>query len=250
MVNRIPIPKDLEAEVLFKADHTCSKCNNPSFGVQIAHIDDDPSNNDEDNLIALCPNDHDKASSKSPISKGYKELELKKYKKNWEDIIQERRQALRDPQAIRLIRFDGPDVNTVYLETKEGKLRGFQDPLTFELLGFNWGNVDVYPESYRSKFEVQLPLRKITDCKKIRLKFSNGTDANEVYIIWEDGRKHHVPDSETLNEIGGFQDIESVNFMEFNAIPHGKPIDNIFSVRTHRLLRGSMNKLDKENTHD
>ena len=240
---RIPIPKDIEAEVLFKANHTCSICNNPAFGIQIAHIDDNPSNNAEENLIILCPNDHDRASSKSPLSKAFTVRELKKYKKSWEEIVQKRRNALRDPSSIRLIRFDGADVNTVFLEVENGSLRGFQEPLTFELLGFNWGNVDIYPDSFRDRFKIGDPLKKISDCRKIRLKFQNETFANEVYVIWEDGRKHWIPDFETLREIrkqGGSKDIDGLDYLEFNAIPHGLPLINIFQVRTNRILQTSM----------
>ena len=237
---RIPTPKDVEADVLFKANHTCSICNDPSIGVQVAHIDDNPSNNNEANLIVLCVNHHDKAHLKSPISKSYTKQELKKYKNNWGNTVKLRRKALESPQLIRLIRFDGMDVNTVYLEIEQNVLRGFQDSLTFELLGFNWGNVDIFPDSYKSKFIFQKPLEKTSDSKKIRLKFSNGTHANEVYIIWEDGRKHWIPDPETLREIGGFSNIIDIDFLEFNAIPHGQPLINIFTIRTNRILKEAM----------
>lgn len=237
---RIPIPKNLEADVLFKANHTCSICNDPNIGVQIAHIDDNPSNNDETNLIVLCVNHHDKAHIKSPISKSYTKRELEKYKNNWENTVKLRRKALESPQLVRLIRFDGADVNTVYLEIEPNILKSFQDSLTFELLGFNWGNVDIYPDSYKGKFIFQRPLEKLINSKKMRLKFSNGTLANEIYVIWEDGRKHHVPDPETMKEIGGFSHIEEVDFLEFNAIPHGQPLVNIFTVRTNRILKEAM----------
>ncbi len=237
---RIPIPKNVEAEVLFKANHTCSICNDPNIGVQIAHIDDNPSNNIETNLIVLCVNHHDKAHIRSPISKSFTKKELEKYKNNWEDTILLRRKAIESPQLVRLIRFDGIDANTIYLEIELNILKGFQDPLTFELLGFNWGNVDIYPDNYRSKFTFQEPLEKLSNSKKIRLKFSNGTHANEIYVIWEDGRKHHVPDPETMREIGGFSDIDEVDFLEFNAIPHGQPLVNIFTVRTNRVLKEAM----------
>jgi hypothetical protein len=240
--SRIRVPIDIEAEVLFKADHTCSICHDIRVGVQIAHLDDNPSNNVEENLIALCPNCHSKIHNKSTITKGFTLAELIKYKTDWEDVIKKRRENLRYPSEARLVRFDGPDVNTVYLETLGGVLRSFQDPLTFELLGFNWGNVDIYPEGQRGMFRFDIPLRRIEDSNKIRLQFSNGTLANEVYIIWEDGRKHHIPDPETLNEIGGFSDIKNLDYLEFNSIPHGKPLENIFTIRTNRILRGAMEK--------
>lgn len=158
---RIPIPVDIEASMLFKADHTCSKCRKLELDVQIHHIDGNPSNNKEENLMVLCLQDHSVASSKSTMSKGYTQAELKKYKENWESIVKERREALREPSKITLVRFDGPDVNTVYLQTKEGVLRGFQDSPTFEHLGFNWGNVDVYLEEDRKKFTFEKPLTKL-----------------------------------------------------------------------------------------
>lgn len=240
MNKRIPVPTDIEAEVLFKARHTCSICNNANLGVQVDHIDGNKNYNIESNLIVLCLSHHDKKSSKSPMSKGYTQKELKKYKGEWENTVALQREALYDPPHLRLIRFDGSDVNTVYLETEPGVLRGFQGSLTFELLGFNWGNVDIYPDDYRNKFSFERFLEKISDSRKIRLKFSNGTHANEIYIIWEDGRKHHVPDPETMREISGFSNIEEVDFREFNAIPHGQPLINIFTIRTNRLLAEAM----------
>jgi hypothetical protein len=242
MSKRMSIPKDVEAEVLFKADHTCSVCHKSNKGIQVDHIDGNRNNNRESNLIVLCLHHHDKKSSKSPMSKGYSAKELKKYKENWEMIVRKRRKALYEPPKMRLIRFDGPDVNTVYLETEPGKLRAFQEPLTFELLGFNWGNVDIYPEEYKKNFLIETPLKKISESKKIRLRFSNGTLANEVYVVWEDGRKHHVPDPGTLKEIGGFKEIDDIDYRKFNAIPHGQPLENIFTIRTNRLLKEAMEK--------
>lgn len=238
---RIQIPTTTAATVLFKSDHTCCKCNNPNLGVQIHHIDGNPSNNDELNLMTLCLHDHDRASSKSNMSKGYGQDELSLYKQKWEQTVETRRRSLQDPPMARLIRFDGTDVNTIYLETSPSKLRAFQDPLTFELLGFNWGNVDVYPDSFREKFEFDEHLKKITDCKKIRLVFQNGNQANEVYLIWEDGRKHHIPDPETLKEIGG-EPPEELPYEDFNSYPHGVKLKDIFEIRTNRIMQKAMTK--------
>ena len=143
----------------------------------------------------------------------------------------------------RLIRFDGPDVNTIYLEVEPGVIRGFQDALTFNLLGFNWGNVDVYPDHDKNKFKVEQALQKASQSKKVRLKFSNDSYAREIYIIWEDGKKHHVPDPETLNEIGGFEKVESLSYGEFNAIPHGQTLLSIFTVRTRQLMKDAWKEL-------
>lgn len=246
MSKRPKIPSDPEANVLFKADHTCSKCRKEGVRIQIHHMDGNNGNNKEENLIALCLQDHDLASSTSTMSKGYTIKELKKYKADWEDTVKKRREALSNPVKITLVRFDGNDVNTVYLETTPGILRGFQDPQTFEHLGFNWGNVDVYLGEDEKKFTIEQPLSRLSDCKKIRLKFQNGTLANEVYLIWDDGRKHHIPDPETLKEIGG-GNADPIENKEFNAIPHGVPLKSIFEVRTNMLLKDAMEKYFEQN---
>lgn len=244
---RIAIPKSTEAVVLFKADHACSICHDPLLKVQINHIDSDPSNNSEKNLIVLCLAHHDSVSTRSTISKSYTISELKKYKKNWEEIVEAKRKALKkDPPKITLIRFDGKDIHTVYLITGNEMLRAFQDPDTFELFGFNWGNIDVLLDHDRERFKFDLPLTKIKDCRKIRLQYLNGDLANEVFLIWEDGRKHHIPDPETLKTIGGTE-IEIVDHEFFNKIPHGQPLASIFQVRTTEVLNSAMRKHLHEN---
>lgn len=120
-------------------------------------------------------------------------------------------------------------------------MRGFQDSPTFEHLGFNWGNVDVYLEEDRKKFMFEKPLTKLSDSLKIRLKYQNGGLANEVFLIWDDGRKHHIPDPETLKQIGG-KDAKELSNEEFNAIPHGESLKSIFEVRTTAILKDAMEK--------
>ena len=55
---RIPIPKDIEAKVMFNHDRTCCVCNEKMLRIEIHHIDENPSNNSEDNLAVLCAECH------------------------------------------------------------------------------------------------------------------------------------------------------------------------------------------------
>ncbi len=239
---RIKLPTDTEATVLFKEAHTCAICNDSGLEIQINHIDGNPSNNNEENLIVVCTQHHAKISSKSSISKGFTKKELIKYKYDWEEVINRRRHSLADPMTVKMVRFDGQDINTVYLETESGVLRAFQDPYTLEFMGFNWGNIDVYPDEFKKQFIIEEPLTVVVNCKKIRLKFSNGTIANEVYLIWDDGRKHHIPDPDTLDVLGGTE-VEELKFQEFNAIPHGKPLLSIYSLRWNLAARGAFDDI-------
>lgn len=53
---RDPIPRSVRDTVLKEFNHRCAKCGGD--GPQIHHIDENPSNNDQLNLIPLCPNCH------------------------------------------------------------------------------------------------------------------------------------------------------------------------------------------------
>jgi hypothetical protein len=53
---RVSIPKEIKEKVLKEFSHRCAICG--ADDPQIHHIDEDPSNNEQDNLIPLCPNHH------------------------------------------------------------------------------------------------------------------------------------------------------------------------------------------------
>jgi hypothetical protein len=88
---RKKIPNELKADILFNSDHTCNICRNNENHVQIHHIDEDSQNNIDDNLIVLCLNCHSKVTSNSGLGQSYSELELKKYKNDWEKLISEKK---------------------------------------------------------------------------------------------------------------------------------------------------------------
>jgi hypothetical protein len=54
--NRVPIPRLLRERILAEFNHRCAICG--ADKPQIHHIDENPTNNHEDNLIPLCPNCH------------------------------------------------------------------------------------------------------------------------------------------------------------------------------------------------
>lgn len=63
--------------------HSCCVCQ--KSGVQIHHIDDNPSNNDIENLAALCPNHHDMATMTAGLTKKIKPDQVRGYKEQWEN---------------------------------------------------------------------------------------------------------------------------------------------------------------------
>ena len=76
MRQRPPIPKQIEREALFRSQSVCCVCQKK--GVQVHHIDGNPSNNKLSNLCVLCIEHHAEASSKSTMLKDLSPLLLKK----------------------------------------------------------------------------------------------------------------------------------------------------------------------------
>ena len=96
---RVPIPKRLEREVLFRNQSVCCICG--KRGVQIHHIDGNPANNSISNLCVLCIEHHAEASSKSTMTKALDAALLRRYKAEWEGSLAQKRKvaAARQPRT-------------------------------------------------------------------------------------------------------------------------------------------------------
>ena len=88
---RKKIPLRIQADVLFNNDRTCCICNDKTKGVQIHHIDEDPSNNSLDNLAVVCTHHQDKIHKRGGITKGITPELVKKYKYSWEQSVRSKR---------------------------------------------------------------------------------------------------------------------------------------------------------------
>lgn len=98
MTRRKKLPVIIESQVLVRSKRRCCLC----FGLhrevdekagQIAHLDHNPNNNDEDNLAFLCFEHHDRYDSRTSQSKGITEMEVRLYRnqlyKTFDLIFQE-----------------------------------------------------------------------------------------------------------------------------------------------------------------
>lgn len=61
------------------------------FEVNTHHIDGNPNNNDIQNLAVVCLDCHSKITGSRGLGKSFSPLEVTKYKKNWEFMIQSQR---------------------------------------------------------------------------------------------------------------------------------------------------------------
>jgi len=84
---RTKIPKQVEAHILFSNRHTCCHCRDQNKDVQLHHIDGNNSNNKLQNLAVLCLDCHSKATGLRGLGKKYSDLEISKYKNEWESVV-------------------------------------------------------------------------------------------------------------------------------------------------------------------
>lgn len=89
---RKPITPNTQASVLIKARRRCCIC----FGInrvtmlrqgQIAHLDQNPNNSDEDNLAFLCLEHHDQYDSTTRQSKNFTLEEVKRFRSELHEAI-------------------------------------------------------------------------------------------------------------------------------------------------------------------
>ena len=80
--NRIAIPSDVAAKILFLSDRTCCICRQHGKVIQIHHIDSDPSNNVEGNLAVLCSDCHDLTMIRGGFSRRLDAEQIVLYRNN------------------------------------------------------------------------------------------------------------------------------------------------------------------------
>lgn len=118
---RPKIPDLLIRDLQYKSDMRCCLCNNDEQKGQIHHIDGNPTNNKLDNLVWLCPNHHDQLESKSPLSKGWNKLTIKRYREDHYRLVEKRRQ-------IREAKLDNE------ISQNENRSSGIEEVLTAQIL--------------------------------------------------------------------------------------------------------------------
>lgn len=101
--SRIPISKELAAKVLFLSDRTCCKCNIPGRYVQIHHIDEDPSNNEEVNLAVLCSICHDETMTKGGFGRQLDSIQVILYRDSWLQRVQKRKEKADELASINTV---------------------------------------------------------------------------------------------------------------------------------------------------
>jgi hypothetical protein len=99
MAQRKKIPQNKQDEIITLSGRKCCLC----FGInsdlspkkgQIAHLDQNPENNDIDNLAWLCLDHHDEYDGRTSQSKGLTIGEVKQYRARLYQIVERDRQNI------------------------------------------------------------------------------------------------------------------------------------------------------------
>jgi len=104
-VKRKKTPLEVETEVLLKSVRRCTLCFHLSGDLtekhgQIAHLDKDPSNWDEDNLAWMCLVHHTLFDSKTSQHKNYTMKEVKAARTRLHEAILEKRHLVMAAEAV------------------------------------------------------------------------------------------------------------------------------------------------------
>ena len=77
--------------------------NNFSAGypIEIHHIDEDPSNSVESNLVVLCRNCHGDVHSKAGLGRQWNTTQIAKFRESWYQIMEQRRKEAADVALLR-----------------------------------------------------------------------------------------------------------------------------------------------------
>ena len=84
---RVTIPDDLAAKVMFASDRTCCVCRLEKQKIQVHHIDGDPSNNTFDNLAVICLYCHSDAHTNMAFVRNLTPELIQMYNSSWRDIV-------------------------------------------------------------------------------------------------------------------------------------------------------------------
>lgn len=88
------IPDNIAAKVLVAAASTCCKCEERGRRIQIHHIDDDPSNDDEENLAVLCFECHNETQLTGGFGRRLSSSQVRLYRDQWIERVARRRQQV------------------------------------------------------------------------------------------------------------------------------------------------------------
>ena len=124
---RIEIPKEVAAKVLFMANRTCCVCRQEGKPVQIHHVDDNPANNVTGNLAVLCFDCHRETQIQGGFDRKLDAEQVALFRDDWYALVSQRRAAHTQQssdiaQASEVSLSLSTSIAEIYRENKEYEL--------------------------------------------------------------------------------------------------------------------------------
>ncbi len=98
--NRVEIPDEIAADVLFRSNRTCCVCREKK-PVQIHHIDENPEHYDADNLAVLCFDCHRDTQIRGGFDRKLDSAQIRRYRKDWLIRVANKREQEHGPLNLR-----------------------------------------------------------------------------------------------------------------------------------------------------
>ena len=89
---RLAIADDVRAQIIYASDRTCCVCQEPGKPFQIHHVDEDPSNNAVENLVALCLFCHNETQIKGGFGRKLSSADVRRFRQEWVERVRVRRE--------------------------------------------------------------------------------------------------------------------------------------------------------------
>jgi hypothetical protein len=99
-LNKIPIPKEIAAQILFDSDRTCCVCRVRGRQVQLHHLDEDNSNDDPGNIAVLCFDCHRDTQITGGFDRKLDAHQIIIYRNDWIKRVRNRRTLDHGPEEI------------------------------------------------------------------------------------------------------------------------------------------------------
>lgn len=194
---RSKIPKKVETEVLTLSKRRCSLCvgvdgnYSPQLG-QIAHLDQDNSNNTFDNLAWMCLDHHTVYDSKTSQNKNFTLEEVKYYRNKLYKFLEDH-PLIDTPKAIRkdlnkpyCLLFDGVTSN-FYIESEDFKsLSEFSVDIHFKLFEELFGGIffSVDSSTDNSFFDLRyFSMEHKTYPGELHFRYSNPENKENICLV-------------------------------------------------------------------
>ena len=183
---RSSVPKAIEDSVLTKCRRRCCLCyifdDNMSVKEgQIAHIDRNRNNNNEDNLVYLCLEHHNQYDSLPSQSKRYTQGELKHYKEILHKVL-----GTSHTQCRMVIGMDFKDFLSTDIQKVLNIIRKVTNDVDIRITSIGEGSVLINLKSTENTY------------KKLRIAFENGTLSDALQLPVLAVERIHNPSASSL----------------------------------------------------